>query len=228
MEDDASPMRIPRVPTEEDFRRRHGKSIDQLSPDWYAPARRLGKPSAVFSLTSTIVGGGVLSLPFAFLQTGLVMGPILLAVCAAISDFSIYLLVLCARATGAESYQQVACNAFGPRAKMVTTSLLFLLTWLCCVAYIILMGDMLTPLVDLLLDVNIQKGSGAHSLVLILVTSLVSPLGLLKTLHALRFTSMLCVFSVALLACCIAWRSAHEGQVIGHGVAVSREMLPDG
>ena len=25
MEDDASPMRIPRVPTEEDFRRRHGE-----------------------------------------------------------------------------------------------------------------------------------------------------------------------------------------------------------
>ena len=53
--------------------------------------------SAIFGLVSTIVGGGVLSLPFAFAQTGLVLGTALLLGSAAASEFTIQLVVSCAR-----------------------------------------------------------------------------------------------------------------------------------
>eukprot|EP00941_MAST-03F_sp_MAST-3F-sp1_P003975 g3975.t1 len=224
------PLPIARVPSEENFRRRAGKSIDNLSPGWYHPNRRMNRPAAVFSLVSTIVGGGVLSLPFAFSKAGLVLGPLLLLFCGVISDFSIVLLVLCARMSGAASYDGVASAAFGPKAKVLTTWLIFLLTWVCCVAYIILMGDMWTPLVDTFFHLDIVKGSSAHHLLLAAITAFVSPLGVLRTLNALRFTSMLCVVSVIVLGICIGYRSIEQGDVIhNNGWQITSEMLfPEG
>ena len=76
------------------FRR---QSEDQLSPTFDDPRRTLRKPSAIFGLVSTIVGGGVLSLPYAFSQAGLILGSVLLVVVAAASDYSAFALVACSR-----------------------------------------------------------------------------------------------------------------------------------
>lgn len=161
---------IKRVASEEVFRRLRGKSIDQLSPGWFHPARKLNKPTAVFSLVSTIVGGGVLSLPFAFAKMGIIVGPLLLFTCAILSEYSISLLIKCARMSGAESYEQVASSAFGKNSKIVTTLLIFILTFICCVAYIILMGDMWGPLVSYVFHFNTEKGTSGRTFLLIACT----------------------------------------------------------
>ena len=72
-------------------------SKEQLSPGFDDPRRTMHSQSAIFGLVSTIVGGGVLSLPFAFAQTGLVLGTALLLGSAAASEFTIQLVVSCAR-----------------------------------------------------------------------------------------------------------------------------------
>jgi len=53
--------------------------------------------SSIFNLVSTIIGGGVLSLPYAFKQTGLVLGAVILAIVACMSAYSAHLLVACGR-----------------------------------------------------------------------------------------------------------------------------------
>ena len=55
---------------------------------------------ATFNLVATIVGGGVLSLPFAFQKCGIVLATILMIFAAIVTDLSLYLLCLCARQTG--------------------------------------------------------------------------------------------------------------------------------
>ena len=49
--------------------------------------------SAVFNLISTMVGGGVLSLPYAFSNSGIVAGVLILMVVGGSADFSVYALV---------------------------------------------------------------------------------------------------------------------------------------
>ena len=178
-------------------------SREQLSPRFDDPRRTLQPQSAIFGLVSTIVGGGVLSLPFAFAQTGIVLGTALLLGSAVASEFTVQLLVSCARRTGAESYEALALHAYGPRAQLAVVAVIAALTWMCSVAYLVLMADMLEPLAD-----GLPIGRRGVTLA---AAAGVLPLCLLRSLHALRFTSVLCVAAVSALAGCIAFKSLTEG-----------------
>ena len=182
------------------------KSTELFAPAYHALSREMRPSSAVFSLISTIVGGGVLSLPWAFAQVGLVMGAALLVLSALVSDFTIYLLVVSARRSGSESFEQLAFHAFGPPGRFFTILLIVLLTWASCVAYLILLSDLLTPLLACALGAH----SSSHRLragVMVCSAVLVSPMCLLRTMHGLRYTSILSVCSVLLLAGCVGARS---------------------
>lgn len=78
-------------------------SLDLLIPGPESSLRRASFISAIFNLIATIVGGGVLSMPLAFAKTGIVLGTILMICAGIITDLSLYLLVCCARKTGATS-----------------------------------------------------------------------------------------------------------------------------
>lgn len=186
------------------------------------------KPSAIFSLVSTIVGGGVLSLPYAFSKTGIIGGPLLLITCAFLGDYSVYLLLMAARyGAGVETMEEVAKKAFGRRAQVATVMLLFGLTWTCCVAYTVLIGDMLAPLVTWAIPgLTIPDNGLKRKLLLVVQTIVVGPLGALKSLHALRFTSVICVFSVGLLAVCISIRSVRDGVAFNHPSSASIKYWP--
>lgn len=187
------------------FRR---QSEDQLSPTFDDPRRTLRKPSAIFGLVSTIVGGGVLSLPYAFSQTGLVLGCALLVVCAVASDYTVQLLVECARRTGAETYEELALHAYGRSARVAVVTVIGTVTWISTVAYLVLITDMLTPIARDELHLPLHRQG-----VMLLAAACVCPLCLPRSLHALRFTSVLCVGAVLALAGCIAYRSLTDGYV---------------
>jgi len=62
-----------------------------------APPKHGTVKSSIFNLVSTIVGGGVLSLPYAFRQTGFALGAVILGLVAIMSAYSAHLLVACGR-----------------------------------------------------------------------------------------------------------------------------------
>ena len=97
--------------------------LDQLLPDGAGPdgasrfqhfqtpakhqSRQTAAVSAVFTLVSTILGGGVLSLPFALQQCGIVFGGIVLVFSAVISGYSADLLLGISRTVGKDSYENL-------------------------------------------------------------------------------------------------------------------------
>merc|ERR1719229_146701 len=97
--------------------------------------RRVSSANATFNLVSTIVGGGVLSLPYAMSQCGVLLASISLLYSSFFSASSIDMLVFSSRRTGRENYMQLAHKAYGPKAQYFTSILIFLLVWLGCVAY---------------------------------------------------------------------------------------------
>ncbi|KAL7481911.1 hypothetical protein ACHAW6_007592 [Cyclotella cf. meneghiniana] len=132
--------------------------------------------SARFNLLSSMVGGGSLSLPLAFHQTGnMLVAPLLLLVTAAIAQQSIIFLVKAgiystvsregssgdgianrgihrARASsnkkGTASYENVAMQAFGPYARVFSMALVFACCFFGSIGYCVLLRDMLEPIVD--------------------------------------------------------------------------------
>ena len=93
-------------------------SVEYFSPSFHSKKRLGSVISAVLNLSSTIVGGGTLSLPYAFNNSGLLMGMIFQIVVALASGFSIYLVMSCARRSGAETYEDIAAMAFGEKARV--------------------------------------------------------------------------------------------------------------
>ena len=68
---------------------------------------------SVFNLTNTTVGAGTLAMPYYVAQTGFVLGFGLLSLVAAMSDFALWLLLVCGESTGTSSYFDVARKAYG-------------------------------------------------------------------------------------------------------------------
>ena len=117
---------------------------------------------ATFNLVATIVGGGVLSVPFAFQKCGGALWGVLwmiLAACA--TDQSCVMLCWCARpnmavpaaALGGDttplllsSYGQVGKAAFGPVLEVAISALLCVFLIFVLIAYMVLVKDIWTPI----------------------------------------------------------------------------------
>lgn len=120
-------------------RYRNASYMEQFEPAFSAPQRQGTVLSSIFSLVSTILGGGVLSLPYAFSQSGVLLGLLMLLVVAALSDYSIFTLAACSRRGGVHTYEDVCGVAFGPRGRIVSMVMVVSICYLALVAYSILL-----------------------------------------------------------------------------------------
>ncbi|CAN0347772.1 unnamed protein product [Pylaiella littoralis] len=175
------------------------------------PSRQSEPQTAMFNLLATIVGGGVLSLPYAFKLTGVFTGIVLMALAAMAGDFSLYMLCSCARRTGQITYVEVAQAAFGKPGALLTTSVLMVMTIFVMIAYMVLVRDIwagiVSSVVGRILDVE------QSNQVLFAALIVVFPACLAKDLHALRHFCYVGFFSTIILTATIGYRSLHANQI---------------
>ncbi|TDH65873.1 hypothetical protein CCR75_001315 [Bremia lactucae] len=189
------------------YRYEHRRASHEFfSPGPLSTMRTTTAPSATFNLVSTIIGGGVLSLPYAFDKCGLVVAFFLMVFAASASTFSLYVIVSCSRRGRAASYEEVVRKALGERAGHITVLLLVLLTFLTLVAYTILTKDLVSSLGAKFIF-NRPISNAEQNILTISCVLLVSPALLARSMSALRFTSMFSLMSVLMLAITISIRA---------------------
>jgi len=201
------------------------QTLEYLSRAFDDESRTITTPSAMFALVATMVGGGVLSLPYAMSQCGIALGSICLFVSAIASTWTIDMLVECARCTGRDTFELIGHAAFGEYSRKATVFLVFVLTWLALVAYSVLISDLLTPVVELVVPgvVNDLSLTSLHQLTLCVVTLIVSPMCFAGSMASLRFLCFASVGSVVLVGAVIAFRAF---QTIGEAHLVDI-MMPN-
>jgi amino acid permease len=207
-------------------------SVEFLYPELTSNQRQATLSAAVFSLVSTIIGGGVLSLPYAFRHTGIILGIIYIILIALASNFSIYILISASRRAhffhlennnngngninsnvntrekptiGINSYEELAYTAFGSKARILTLVLMLCLIYLAAMAYLILMRDLLAPLIQFGCGVILTPLQRSIALWLAVVSIL--PLCCMRSMNSLRFTSVISVSAMMILAVVICFRS---------------------
>ena len=178
----------------------------QLSPAFHSPARVGTVRSAVFNLVSTILGGGMLSIPFAFARAGLVGGAVLLCAVALAAHQSVDALISCARRTGAASYADVAQLAFGPRGRALALALLVALTFLAMLGYFILAPQLLLPVLEAFV-LRRSLGAVARRLARAGLCALALPACFSRTLSALQHLSLFSGAAIALLIAVVVTRA---------------------
>ncbi|RHZ00360.1 hypothetical protein DYB37_008646 [Aphanomyces astaci] len=185
------------------------QSYEFFYPSPHSAARQTTVRSAVMNLVTTLIGGGVLLLPFTIAKSGIVVGCIIMLCCATASSFTSYILVSCSRRSGAQSYEEIARNAFGRKMQVVTMVLLILLIFLAFVGYVILVRDIAGSLASQFIFGRTLSVAD-ENLVAMGVVALVSPLLFLRSMHSLRHTSVIGLSTVGIFAFGILFRSTEK------------------
>jgi sodium-coupled neutral amino acid transporter 11 len=91
---------------------------------WLAAERARPKsslPSAFMNMANSIIGAGIIGQPYAFRQAGLLSGIVLLVLLTAVVDWTIRLIVVNSKLSGASSFQGTVEKCFG-RTGLVAIS----------------------------------------------------------------------------------------------------------
>ena len=156
--------------------------------------------SSVITLANSAIGAGVLTFPYAFMNAGLAAAALICVALACVMGFSLHVIASCTAAAQREdprvrSYQDVMKRATGGAGKMQMLVEVSLILYLFggCIAFLIIIGDMLEPLVALDRRIIISA----------ITVCVVAPLCQLTRLSALRFSSTLAVLAVTYMVCMI-------------------------
>lgn len=152
--------------------------------------------SSLFNLTSTILGAGILALPYAFSRTGYALGIALIIFSAATALFSLHLLALCGAKAGIPASFYTVTDASVPKLTFLVDVSVITLCLGTAISYMIVIGGLMPQVMD---NFGGNEASKRRELWIIIGLCIVFPLCCPRKLEALRFTSAMCVCFVCLL-----------------------------
>mmetsp|Transcript_5280 Transcript_5280/g.7772 ORF Transcript_5280/g.7772 Transcript_5280/m.7772 type:complete len:500 (+) Transcript_5280:72-1571(+) len=178
--------------------------------------------SSIFTLLTSTVGSGVLALPYAAKNGGVIPTIILVLLGAISSYFTIWVLVTCAEESerggrnAARTYQQLAYRCGGNRLLNVTKWILVVNLFGTTVAYLVVIATILPAAIEVLSpkDISNEWYLQKWFILLLIIIPLETPLGLMKELAALRYTAVIAIFWSSYLTIVTV---SEYFQMCGHG-----------
>ncbi|XP_029679402.1 putative sodium-coupled neutral amino acid transporter 11 isoform X2 [Formica exsecta] len=154
-------------------------------------------PLASFNFINSIIGSGVIGIPYALHQAGFGLGIALLILVAALTDYSLILMVRSGHICGEMSYQGLMRASFGRAGFYILTGLQFFYPFIAMVSYNVVVGDTVTKVLIRVTGMN-ETSIFAHRQVVILLATLgiTIPLCLYRNvarLAKISFLSLVCV-----------------------------------
>ncbi|XP_029697759.1 putative sodium-coupled neutral amino acid transporter 11 isoform X1 [Takifugu rubripes] len=186
-----------------------------LIPPPKISASRRSAISAAFNFINSIIGSGILGLPYALSQAGLPLGLLFLIIVAFITDYSIILLIKGGNLSGTNSYQALVQSTFGFPGFLVLSALQFLYPFIAMISYNITTGDTLTKVFQRIPGV----GPGhilaeRHFVILLSTVAFTLPLSLYRNIEKLGKVSLLSMVLTMAILITVIIRAATLGPQI--------------
>eukprot|EP01111_Echinosteliopsis_oligospora_P010181 TRINITY_DN3117_c0_g1_i3.p1 TRINITY_DN3117_c0_g1~~TRINITY_DN3117_c0_g1_i3.p1 ORF type:complete len:412 (-),score=43.32 TRINITY_DN3117_c0_g1_i3:259-1494(-) len=173
---------------------------------------------SISNLMNSAIGAGILSLPFAYKSSGLMLGVILTIILAVSCGYSLILIAQTAEQyPQCSTYEKLVNHVYGPKWALVVTACIILQTVGACTGFLIIIGDLLPPIF-----VNYAPNAAIlHDR--IFITAVVSiifilPLACQKHFHSLRFSSVIAISSILFVVLIIIIRFAQLNAISGNNV----------
>lgn len=161
--------------------------------------------SNVFSLASVTLGGAIISMPSSFATSGIAMSIIYLVVITWMTVYSMMMMGLAMRMTGARNFEESGEMLFGRGWGYFVGGVM----WLSCVgtaiAYISAAVSLVTPLLvqSSLTSPFFKTTNGINVVVIILWLFLLVPITIPKRVNTVRYVSVIGVSMVLYFVACI-------------------------
>ncbi|CAK6955581.1 sodium-coupled neutral amino acid transporter 3-like isoform X1 [Scomber scombrus] len=147
---------------------------------------------SVFNLGNAIMGSGILGLAYAMANTGVVLFLVLLTVVAALSSYSIHLLLKSSGIVGIRAYEQLGYRAFGTPGKMAAGIAITLQNIGAMSSYLYIVKSEFPLVIQAFLKVDNPAGEwylNGNYLIIIVSLAVILPLAFMKQLGYLGYTS---------------------------------------
>jgi len=157
---------------------------------------QLEKKSSIFgtycNLVNTIVGAGIIGMPYAIKQTGLVAGVILIFGVAMLTDKSLRLLIEMGKHVNVQSYETLMEATFGRRGFIFISLNMLIMDFGAMVAYLLVVKDTIPSVLGIDSDDEFRKR------IILLVSSftIILPLSMQRDMADLSKTSTVSVFLI--------------------------------
>jgi amino acid permease len=187
-----------------------------------------GVPGAVFNLTTTIIGAGLMALPATMKVLGVVVGIVLIILMGILSEISVELLVRFSVLCKASSYGEVVQEAMGRPARILSEICIILNNAGVLVVYLIIMGDVMSGSVHHLGVFDQLMGNGVWDqrkiVILVVMVVFLAPLCSLDKIDSLSLTS---AASVALAVMFVVVTFTVASIKLVEGKIDAPRMVPD-
>ncbi|XP_072539290.1 sodium-coupled neutral amino acid transporter 3 isoform X1 [Salminus brasiliensis] len=147
---------------------------------------------SVFNLGNAIMGSGILGLSYAMSNTGILLFLFLLTAVAALSTYSIHLLLKASGVVGIRAYEQLGYRAFGTPGKMAAGIAITLQNIGAMSSYLFIVKSEFPLVIQAFLRADGDSGEwylNGNYLVVIVTISVILPLALMKQLGYLGYAS---------------------------------------
>ena len=126
---------------------------DAFQPEDYLPDARpkSGMRSAFMNMANSIIGAGIIGQPYAFRQAGMTMGIILLVGLTVTVDWTIRLIVINSKMSGADSFQATMQHCFGSSGLVAISIAQWAFAFGGMIAFCIIVGDTIPHVIEALI-----------------------------------------------------------------------------
>ncbi|XP_023599534.1 putative sodium-coupled neutral amino acid transporter 11 isoform X1 [Myotis lucifugus] len=148
--------------------------------------------AAVFNVVNSIIGSGIIGLPYSMKQAGFPLGILLLFWVSYITDFSLVLLIKGGTLSGTDTYQSLVNKTFGFPGYLLLSVLQFLYPFIAMISYNIITGDTLSKVFQRIPGVDPENlFIGRHFIIVLTTIVFTLPLSLYRDIAKLGKISLI-------------------------------------
>jgi len=114
-----------------------------------APKKTSSLLLTVSNFLNSIVGAGIIGIPFAFRHTGLLAGIALLIIVGYLTNVSVKMIIQMGNDMNCNDYEALALKIFGSKGYKSVCIFMFLLGYGAMIAYMVVIGDVIPAILDL-------------------------------------------------------------------------------
>ncbi|CAK9323911.1 unnamed protein product [Citrullus colocynthis] len=204
-----------------------------LLPEMKPPIKTASVSGAVFNVSTSIIGAGIMSIPFTLKVLGIIPAVVLIMLVAFMTDLSVELLLRFTHSGESTTYAGVMKESFGPIGSVATQICVMITNLGCLIMYLIIIGDVFSGNKGGGEEVHLgvlQQWFGIHwwnsreFSILFTVVFILLPLVLYQRVDSLRFSSFV---SVVLAVVFVGISSVMAIIAMVEGKTKSTRLIPE-
>ncbi|KAG7895154.1 hypothetical protein KL935_001272 [Ogataea polymorpha] len=184
--------------------------------------------AAFFNMSNSILGAGIVGIPRAFRNAGLLTGLVLLALLAVVNDWTLRMIIVNTKLSGAKTYTGFVSHAYGDLGKTAILLAQGLFGFGGNVGFAVIIGDTIPHVLRSVFARQVESFRvvdfllARNTLIVLCITGISFPLSLTKDIGRLAKASSIALVSMSVILLIVVFRGPAmpadvRGQVSGAG-----------